>query len=62
MRHHTFALLIGGLALAACGEMATLPVSAGTGAQPVLPAPQKPIFSLHLTCTLNCTLESLINY
>ena len=26
--------------LAACGEMATLPVSAGTGPRPVLPAPQ----------------------
>jgi glucose/arabinose dehydrogenase len=28
------------LALAACGEMATLPVSAGTGAQPQLPSPR----------------------
>jgi glucose/arabinose dehydrogenase len=28
------------LALTACGEIATLPVSAGTGAQPVLPAPR----------------------
>ena len=27
-------------ALTACGEVATLPVSAGTGPQPVLPAPQ----------------------
>ena len=40
MRHHTFVLLIGMLALAACGEIATLPISAGTGLQPVLPAPQ----------------------
>ncbi len=29
------------LALAACGEMATLPISAGTGPQPVLPPPQE---------------------
>ena len=28
------------LALAACGGVATLPVSAGTGPQPTLPAPQ----------------------
>jgi glucose/arabinose dehydrogenase len=37
------ALLIGVavLALAACGEMATLPVSAGTGPQPTLPPPQQ---------------------
>lgn len=28
------------LAVAACGEMATLPISAGTGPQPVLPPPQ----------------------
>ncbi len=36
------AALIGAgvLVLAACGEIATLPVSAGTGAQPVLPAPR----------------------
>ena len=35
------ALLIGAtaVALAACGEMATLPVSAGTGPRPTLPAP-----------------------
>ena len=29
------------LALAGCGDVATLPVSAGTGPQPTLPAPQK---------------------
>jgi glucose/arabinose dehydrogenase len=29
------------VALAACGEMATLPVSAGIGAQPTLPAPRQ---------------------
>ena len=29
------------LALAACGEMATLPISAGTGPQPTLPPPQQ---------------------
>ena len=29
------------LALAACGEVATLPISAGTGPQPTLPAPQQ---------------------
>jgi len=29
------------LALSACGEMASLPVSAGTGAQPALPAPRR---------------------
>ncbi len=29
------------LTLAACGEVATLPVSAGTGAQPTLPAPKR---------------------
>lgn len=36
------ALLVGAvvLALAACNEMATLPVSAGTGPQPTLPPPQ----------------------
>jgi glucose/arabinose dehydrogenase len=41
IRHHPFTLLIGVLALAACGEMATLPISAGIGAQPVLPVPQR---------------------
>ena len=37
-----FALACGlaGLALAGCGEVATLPVAAGTGPNPVLPAPQ----------------------
>lgn len=40
MQRHAFALLLVMLALTACGEMATLPISAGTGAQPVLPAPQ----------------------
>ena len=29
------------LIIAACGEMATLPISAGTGPQPILPAPQR---------------------
>jgi len=40
-RHYAFSSLVGGLALslAACGEMATLPISAGFGAQPTLPAP-----------------------
>lgn len=32
---------VSALALAACGEMATLPVSAGTGPQPTLPVPQR---------------------
>lgn len=41
LRRDTLALLFGSLALTACGEMATLPISAGTGANPVLPAPQK---------------------
>ncbi len=43
VRPLSIAALIGGLALvlAACGEMATLPVSAGTGPQPVLPPPQR---------------------
>lgn len=37
-----FVFLIGGLAmsLAACGEMATLPISSGFGPQPTLPPPQ----------------------
>jgi glucose/arabinose dehydrogenase len=37
------ALLLGvaALTLAACGELATLPVSAGTGPQPILPAPRQ---------------------
>jgi glucose/arabinose dehydrogenase len=33
-------LLVVVLALAACGEMATLPISAGTGPRPTLPPPQ----------------------
>jgi glucose/arabinose dehydrogenase len=43
VRAHLIATLITGLtlALAACGEVATLPISAGTGPQPTLPAPQK---------------------
>lgn len=41
MRRHALALLIGLQTLAACGEMATLPISAGTGAHPVLPLPPK---------------------
>ena len=42
-RLHLVVALIGGvcLALAACGEMATLPVSAGTGPQPTLPPPHQ---------------------
>ncbi|NMM15412.1 MAG: sorbosone dehydrogenase family protein [Rhodoferax sp.] len=42
MRRTATALLFGilSLALAACSEMAKLPVSAGTGPQPVLPPPQ----------------------
>ncbi|MDO8252070.1 MAG: sorbosone dehydrogenase family protein [Rhodoferax sp.] len=32
------------LTLAACAEMATLPISAGTGPQPVLPPPQRTLF------------------
>lgn len=32
---------VSALVLAACGEMATLPVSAGTGPQPTLPVPQR---------------------
>ena len=43
MRHGGLALLAGPLMLtvAACGDMATLPVSAGTGPQPVLLPPQR---------------------
>ncbi|MHB1092607.1 PQQ-dependent sugar dehydrogenase [Thiobacillus sp.] len=42
LRPCSSAILIGAavLALAACNEMATLPVSAGTGPQPTLPPPQ----------------------
>ena len=40
-RPYAFVFLIGGLAftLAACGEMATLPLSSGFGPQPTLPPP-----------------------
>ncbi len=43
LRLRSTALLIGvvALALTACGEMATLPISAGTGPQPTLPPPQQ---------------------
>ena len=43
---HVPALLIGAaaFALGACGEMATLPVSAGSGPTPTLPAPNKAMF------------------
>ena len=43
---HAPALLIGAtaFALGACGEMATLPVSAGSGPTPTLPAPNKAMF------------------
>ena len=43
LRTRLNALLIGAFipVLAACGEMAKLPVSAGTGPQPTLPAPQQ---------------------
>jgi glucose/arabinose dehydrogenase len=43
MRLRSTVPLIGAmvLALAACGEVATLPVSAGTGPRPTLPAPQQ---------------------
>jgi len=34
------AMALAGMALGACGEMATLPVAAGIGPQPTLPAPQ----------------------
>jgi hypothetical protein len=37
----TYVLLGAALALAACGEIARLPVSAGTGPDPQLPAPAK---------------------
>jgi glucose/arabinose dehydrogenase len=40
-RHHLAALIALALALAACGETATLPVEAGTGPKPQLPAPNK---------------------
>lgn len=41
MRQNSVPLLIGLLMLAACGEVATLPVSAGTGTRPTLPPPQR---------------------
>ena len=43
---HARALLIGAsaVALSACSEMATLPVSAGSGPTPALPAPNKTMF------------------
>lgn len=41
MHPNSFPLLIGLLMLAACGEIAMLPVSAGTGTQPTLPPPQR---------------------
>jgi glucose/arabinose dehydrogenase len=41
MRPNPVPLLIGLLMLAACGEVATLPVSAGTGTRPTLPPPQR---------------------
>jgi glucose/arabinose dehydrogenase len=43
MRPRSSSTLIGAvvLALAACGEMATLPISAGIGPKPTLPAPQR---------------------
>ena len=37
--HPAYALLLATLSLAACGDVARLPVSAGTGANPTLPAP-----------------------
>lgn len=39
MRRHTVSLLIGLSMLAACGEIAKLPVAAGTGPSPNLPSP-----------------------
>lgn len=41
MRANSLPLLIALLMLAACGEVATLPVSAGTGTRPALPQPQR---------------------
>jgi hypothetical protein len=40
-RSSTTLLSVVVLALAACGEVATQPISAGTGPQPTLPAPQQ---------------------
>jgi len=41
MHPNSVPLLIGLLMLAACGEVAMLPVSAGTGTRPTLPPPQQ---------------------
>ena len=41
MRSRTIPLSMAVLLLAACGDMATMPVAAGTGPRPALPAPQK---------------------
>ena len=41
MRPNSAPLLIGLLMLAACSEMASLPISAGTGPEPTLPPPQR---------------------
>jgi glucose/arabinose dehydrogenase len=41
MRSNPVPLLLGVLILAACSEIAKLPVSAGTGTQPTLPPPQR---------------------
>jgi glucose/arabinose dehydrogenase len=41
MQPNSLLLFIGMLMLAACGEVATLPVSAGTGPRPTLPPPQR---------------------
>jgi glucose/arabinose dehydrogenase len=40
-RARVLLLGLGLVALAACGEVATLPISAGTGPQPMLPPPQR---------------------
>ncbi|MES3015280.1 MAG: sorbosone dehydrogenase family protein [Pseudomonadota bacterium] len=41
MAHSTLFLIAAATALAGCGDVATLPVSAGTGPNPTLPAPNK---------------------
>jgi len=41
MRTDSIPLLLAVLVLAACGEVATLPISAGTGTRPTLPPPQR---------------------
>ena len=38
-RRHRALVVVGGLALSACGDQATLPVEAGVGPDPTLPAP-----------------------